>query len=373
MKEDSYDVVIAGGSFAGLAVANYISEGRKLLLEQERELGAKQRSTCGAPVHWIKELEAGKSILKTFDIVTLHSGKGHEAVVELEKPYCTIDYGVFCQSLASKLENTEILTGARVIDVKNRGPITVSTDESLYTGRVVVDCTGWRAVLARALRPGFSKNQGRIAGIETEAPYDDTGSIHLYFGSRFIPGGYAWVFPTSRSTARVGLGSMRPRHLIRFHKEFLKYLGIDAGGHDFHGGLIPCSGLRSPVVEEVFLVGDAAGQVLPVSAEGIRKTFDYAKICGGLINRVLNQELELHQALASYEEAANRERRFYDTMHFIQGLVYRAPDWVFDNAIKKLGRDRELTQKLLDLYMSNGLAHPRAVILAGLLRLSLGL
>ncbi len=373
MKENTYDVIIAGGSFAGLAVANYIPEGRKLILEQQEELGAKQRSTCGAPVHWIKELGAEKSILKTFDTAVLHSGKGSTAVVELEKPYCTIDYRVFCQSLAAKLRNTEIMTGTRVTGVEGNGAVKVLTEGDAYTGRVAVDCTGWRAVLASTMRPGFSKLRWRIAGIETEARYDDTDSIHMYFGSGFIPGGYAWVFPTSKDTARVGLGSMRPLNLLRFHKEFLKYLGIGAGDRDIHGGLIPCSGLRNPVVGEVFIVGDAAGQVLPISAEGIRKAFDYAKICGELVNRVLNHELELQQALALYEGAVNRERRFYDNMYFIQRLVYRAPDWVLDNAIKKLSKDKKLTQELLKVYMSNGLTYSRAIILAGLLRLSLGI
>jgi digeranylgeranylglycerophospholipid reductase len=372
MKENKYDVIIAGGSFAGLVVAKYITTGRKLIFEQQNEIGARQRSTCGAPVHWIKKLGANKSILKTFDKIILHSTKDR-VVVELEKPYCTIDYKKFCQSVSSRLKNTEIKTGEKVIGVKNNKLVAISTKKGLSTGKIAVDCTGWRAILASTMEKGFSEMSARIAGIETEVNYEDTNSIHMYFGSRYIPGGYAWIFPISEDTARIGLGSMRPLNLLRFHRRFLNHLGIEAGNYDFHGGIIPCAGLRRPVVGGVFVVGDAAGQVLPLSAEGIRKTFDYARICGELITKVLKNELRLSQALERYEQAVYKDKKFYDNMLFIQRLVYRAPDWVFDNAIKRLGKNRELTHKLLRLYMNSSLTHPKTVLVAGLIRLSLGL
>lgn len=372
MKEDRYDVIIAGGSFAGLVVAKYITTGRKLILEQQNELGAKQRSTCGAPVHWIKKLGADKSILKIFDKIILHSTKDNKVVVELEEPYCTIDYKKFCQSVSSRLKDTKIKTGEKVIGVKNNKLVAIFTKKGLHTGKIAVDCTGWRAILASIMQRGFSKISARIAGIETEIDYDDTDSIHMYFGSKYIPGGYAWIFPTSEDKARIGLGSMQPLNLIKYHRRFLNHLGIEAGNYEFHGGIIPCSGLRRPVVENVFVVGDAAGQVLPLSAEGIRKTFDYARICGELITKVVENELRLSQALARYEQAVHKDKKFYDNMHFIQKLVYRAPDWAFDNAIKKLGKNRELTQRLLRIYLGNSLTHSKTILMAGLLRLSLG-
>ena len=325
-------------------------------------------------MNWIKKLGADNSILKTFHRVILHSTKGHEAVIELEEPYCTIDYRKFCQSISSRLKDTEIRTGERIVGVKNRdNMLTATTQNETYTGRAAVDCTGWRAVLANSIRRGFSKIMLRIAGIESEVPYNDTNAIHMYFGSRFIPGGYAWIFPTSRDTARIGLGSMRPLNLLRFHKEFLNHLGIEEMDNDSHGGLIPCAGLREPVVGRLFLVGDAAGQVLPLSAEGIRKTFEYAEICGELITDVLENRLELNQALKRYKQAVYKDEKFYDNMFFIQKLVYKAPDWAFDNAIKKLANDKKLTQRLLRLYMSDGLTHSKAALIAGLIRLSLGL
>ncbi len=35
----------------------------------------------------------------------------------------------------------------------------------------------------------------------------DPGCIEFYFGSRWAPGGYAWVFPKGEREANVGLGT----------------------------------------------------------------------------------------------------------------------------------------------------------------------
>ena len=44
-----YDVLIAGGSFAGLAAAVQL-RGRRVLLVEPREIGAVQTSACGTPL-----------------------------------------------------------------------------------------------------------------------------------------------------------------------------------------------------------------------------------------------------------------------------------------------------------------------------------
>ena len=54
MKE--YDVIIAGASFAGLAVASRITRGKVLLIDR-KEIGAYQVSTCGTTVGVVRASE----------------------------------------------------------------------------------------------------------------------------------------------------------------------------------------------------------------------------------------------------------------------------------------------------------------------------
>ncbi|WP_068140823.1 NAD(P)/FAD-dependent oxidoreductase [Limnochorda pilosa] len=53
----------------------------------------------------------------------------------------------------------------------------------------------------------------------------------------------------------------------------------------FHGGVL-AYGLRDPVVGNLFVVGDAAGQCLPASGEGIRPSVEAAQICGYILAKV---------------------------------------------------------------------------------------
>lgn len=355
------DAIIVGGSFAGLTTAYFTGAENLLILEKEKELGARQRSTCGAQVEWIEKLGAKKSILKKFDNIALHSPNGSEVQIDLPKPYCTIDYKVFCDSLSSQLKNAEIRTGTKVTGFENGRHKKILGDKEEYSSNILVDASGRGAVLASKLKPGYSDISGRAAGIETEVEYD-SDSIHLYFGKKLAPGGYAWVFPTSNGMARVGIGSFRKINLLDYNKKFLDFLAIQNGHSRYHGGAIPCSGLRDPVVQDIFVVGDAAGQALPASAEGIRKAFVYGKLSGDLISKILNGELELHRALEIYKSEVLMDRRFYDNLLLVQNIAYRAPDWAWDKAIMKASQDDAVTQVLLKAYLEEDFNHVKIEI-----------
>lgn len=372
MEKGDYDAIIVGGSFAGLATAYFTEAESLLILEREKDIGARQRSTCGAKVEWIKRLGAEESILRKFDTVTFHSPKGYEVEVDIPTPYCTIDYKVLCDSLSGRLKNTEIKTASKVTGVENGDLKKVLCGPEEYSSQILVDASGLRAAVASQLKPGYADLPVKIAGIETETEYD-TDSCHFYFGKKIAPGGYAWIFPTAEGQARVGVGCVGKLNLLDFNKRFLDSLGIQSGPSGFHGGIIPCSGLRDPVVDGVFAVGDAGAQVLPWTAEGIRKAFDYGELCGGLISRVLNKEMEHREALDIYQQKVLEAKRFYDTLLFIQNISYRSPDWAWEKAIRKICSDETLSQRLLVAYFEENVNYTRfEIIMRGLKFLLMG-
>lgn len=358
MENKDFDAIIVGGSFAGLAAAHSTKAENLLILEKEKELGARQRSTCGAQVNWIKELKAEKSILKKVDTITLHSSKGNEVDIDLPTPYCTIDYKIFCESVLAQLKNTEIKTDSKVTGVETEPLKKVFCDQKEYSSHILVDASGWRAVLAAKFREGYADIPSKIAGIETEVEYE-ADSIHFYFGKRFAPGGYAWIFPTANGMARVGLGSFKNINILDYNKKFLDFLAIQNRQSKYHGGILPCFGLRDPVIEDMFVIGDAAGQVLPVSGEGIGKAFTYGKLCGNLISKIIEGELERHEALEIYRQSVLEGKKFYDTLLFIQDIAYRAPDWAWDKAIKKADLNKSIPQVLLRAYLRENSNHTK--------------
>ncbi|MBI4345105.1 MAG: NAD(P)/FAD-dependent oxidoreductase [Euryarchaeota archaeon] len=368
---EEYDAVIVGGSFAGLATASFIRSGKVLLLEKKREIGARQRSTCCTTVEGMKRLGCEGSILKTFDTITFHSGLGASASIGLPIPFCTIDYREFCRSMAGRLDRAEIVTDTTVLRVEGPGLKLVVCKNGIYSGKVIVDCSGWRAVTTNP--PGSHKKVQLAGAIETETEYSgDTDSIHLYLGKKFVDGGYGWVFPTGEGRARIGVGGLHRFSMRKTLDKFLRVLGLEPNGSNIHCGYIPCFGLREPVVEGIFRVGDAGGQVLPLSAEGIRKCIHYAEICGSLITNVLDGEMDLRTAQEIYEVQVHKSREFYENLVFVQEIAYRAPDWAWDYTIRELSvAEERVPKELLGLYLGEGLTTSKYVLAKKLLSILL--
>ncbi|HKV44217.1 MAG TPA: hypothetical protein VJT32_06010 [bacterium] len=301
----SSDAVIAGASFAGLAVAREIGGGAMLV--DPEPVGEGRTSACGAPVRVIEALGARGSIQQRHDALVLHT-VDREVRWALPEPFCTFDYRECCRAAL-------VGTGARVVraSVQGRRGQTVRTSVGELTGRVLVDCTGWRAALAEVGGAGGGGRGGRRPrylgfGLEAEVDAEFPPGLHFYFWPEIVSDGYAWAFPAGRTT-RIGLLSYRGRtRLGPALNEFLRRLNMPRG--PLHGGFLRAD-LHPPVVDGVFVVGDAGGQCLPLSGEGIRTAVWAGAACGRLIRRVLDGGLTLAEAEAGYRGLAARQRRRY--------------------------------------------------------------
>src|SRR2546428_10988192 len=85
-----HDVVIAGASFAGLAVAQSL-RGKRVVLLDRAPVGDGVTSACGAPVSIGRAMGAGTSSQLVHDRVVLHTRAG-ATVWPLPEPFCTFDY-----------------------------------------------------------------------------------------------------------------------------------------------------------------------------------------------------------------------------------------------------------------------------------------
>ena len=89
---------------------------------------------------------------------------------------------------------------------------------------------------------------------------------------------------------------------------FLDRLGMPRG--PLHGGFLRAN-LCPPVIEGVFVVGDAGGQCLPLTGEGIRTAVWAGQACGRLIRMVLDGRLTLDEARRRYHALVVRQQRRY--------------------------------------------------------------
>ncbi len=319
-----YDAIIAGASFAGLAVASKVNNGKVLLIDREN-IGANQRSACGTTVKMVKEVGCGKSILKTFDVAALHT-RNKETDIPLPEPFCTIDYEKFCKSLA-KQNNVEFLK-ANVRGLKNS---TVITSEGNFKSGIIVDCTGWQAVLASSLEKGYVNKNMLSFGLETELPYKDD-KLRFFVNPDVIENGVMWLFPC-KNTARFGVGSYAGNTKILPNlKKFVESYNLKTG--KIHGGYFGYCLKEKPVINNLFVVGCAAGQTLPLSGEGIRRSVYFGLKCGKIIKKILGNEISLDQGRREYEESALKCRKYYDYLLKAQNRLAALSDWQLNLAAK---------------------------------------
>ncbi len=96
----------------------------------------------------------------------------------------------------------------------------------------------------------------------------DAESFHVYFGNDF-PGFFGWIVPESENTARVGLAT--GKNPGEYFEKFLQKINLNKKNiKEYNAGLIPIyePGIKTQR-KNLFLLGDAAGQVKATTGGGI--------------------------------------------------------------------------------------------------------
>lgn len=331
-KDTEYDVVIAGASFAGLAAALSL-RGDHVVLIDSAPLGDGVTSACAAPVSIVRAMHAQSSILQVHDHLVLHTATS-EAVWPLPEPFCTFDYRHFCQAAFAA-------TGAEFTQahVWGRRDRTVQSASGEVGGRVLVDATGWRAVLAGGPATAYVDRRWMAFGIESEVQVALDGGLHFYFLPE-VRDGYAWAFPADRRV-RFGVLSYRGRSkLSTALGMFMGRFGLKPG--PVHGGFL-ASGLREPVVDGVFVVGDASGHCLPLTGEGIRTAVLGGLRCGHVVRRVLAGQISSTQAARQYRDFTNQSGRKFRALLWGNGALLALPLSAIGQLAKWFSRPRPLS------------------------------
>jgi len=296
----TYDVLIAGGSFAGLAAAVPL-RGRRVLLVEPHEIGAVQTSACGTLLAVLQATRTLDSLVQVHDRMYLHLGN-ETLEYPLTYPFCTFNYRTLCQSLLAQSE-VEVVHAS----VLGRRGHVVATTRGELQARVLIDATGWRAALATNSRRKVEAPSGRSFGVETAVPIRGQG-LHFYYDPSHIGShGIGWMFPAG-AAARIGLGSYRGRSQL--NQPLARFLEARFGHalDSRHGGYFPYRRLPA-LTGDVFRVGDAAGHCLPLTGEGIRPAIYFGAMLGRLVRGALSGERSQAEARVRYQSLVDRHAR----------------------------------------------------------------
>ncbi len=313
-----YDIVIVGGGFAGLATAITASRNNVncLVVEKEKELGYPVHTSGGSWYNEMIELGLNKSLLHPINSIAFHSPSGEVVSANFkdkDPPYgCIIDGRRTIQFLAMNAakEGAQILPNTKALSpIFENGEIigvniksSTSGTKKVYS-KIVVDASGSISLITRqlGLKEGKWQRYGIGAEYEAYVPLPDENHVDFILGEKYAPAGYAWVFPTGKNRARIGVGIIRPDSrknpfdylevVMHNHPNVTKYLK-NAVPVEYHHGIFPCEGpLPKTVLNRFISVGDAAGQGSPLVGEGIRYALQFGYAAGEIAaNAIMNDD-----------------------------------------------------------------------------------
>ena len=264
----SYDVLVAGGSIAGLTFAAEAAKGgaRVLVAEEHQEIGEPEK--CDGLVSLRGLTKYGyapdaKVVQDEISAAVIHSPSDtHFAVNAAALDVVVIDRSEFDKQIgrAAVSNGAEVRTGARVSSLVQHPEWTEARvgDETIRAA-YFVDATG----------PASSPKGGILpaAKYELEGDWVTQHVVEVFMNADAYPGFFAWVIPYGRHRAKVGAAGhgINPfRALDAFLAERKSTILRRVSAPIYVGG--PASKF---VRGRQMLVGESAGQVKPTTAGGI--------------------------------------------------------------------------------------------------------
>jgi len=288
-----YDVIVVGAGPAGCATARLVAQAgyRVLVLEEHPAAGEPVRCAGLVSPRTLEVAGVGSDVVvSAVTGARIHGPLGAVLSVDGGRVYAlAVDRAAFDRRLAGAAAGAgaEMVYSARVTDLEYvRGGVRVRWRQGRAPGeataRLLVGADGPRSLVARWCGLPPPPAVVRMWAAEVELPHAGEGTVELFLGRRVAPGWFGWLIPVGPSRARVGTGTVNGkapgacfRHLAA------RYPGVFGAMRVLRttGGVVPL-GLRPKCYgERVLVVGDAAGQVKPISGGGLYPGLLGARLC----------------------------------------------------------------------------------------------
>ncbi len=279
--DHTFDLVIAGASFAGLVAAKTAAmRGLKVaVIEAKPEPGHRVATTGILVKEAAEEIDIPHALTRRVHGIRLYAPNlTHIDLFAAGYYFLTTD----TPELLRWLANEAARAGARFFYATRFQGAERSSGLFHFKGlpitaRYILGADGGRSAVAQCF--GLGQNTKFLVGIEAE--FGNLGSVddrflHCFLDSILAPGYIAWAAPGPHVT-QVGLAVTEGRRadlksFLAATEPMFRY--SQAAIVQRRSGRIPCGGLVRPwAAPGVMLVGDAAGHVSPLTGGGIRLAF----------------------------------------------------------------------------------------------------
>jgi len=291
-----YDLIIVGGSFAGLACARTAAlKGLKVaVIDGKFEPGARIRTTGIVVKEASDDFDLPSHLMRKVRGVRLYAP--NDRSVDLSAPgyfFQATDTAGVLRWMAGEAERAgATLLYGRKFEAAVEHERGVALPALGLHASFLIGADGARSKVAEVF--GLSRNVSFLAGLEIECePLGDLDPrfLHCFADSRIAPGYIAWAVPGVETT-QIGVAARRP-HRPELGELLLRLKTVcdikNIRVRQRRSGLIPSGGtLRHLGSNRAILVGDAAGMVSPVTGGGIHTALSFGRRAAQLVSDYLN-------------------------------------------------------------------------------------
>jgi digeranylgeranylglycerophospholipid reductase len=270
------DVVIAGGSVAGLICAREIASNKHsvLVIEEDYEIGTPEH--CGGLVSTAGLEELGIiPFRKTFDHLIesaeIHAPNGSSFSINSKKQKVA---EISRRELDKQIAHQAQKNGAVI---KVRTSFQELTDKGVRTSEGEIECEIF--VDARGVSSLIHKDRTGIlssAQYEIYANWIKKGNVQVFFDQEKYPGFFAWIIPSDEGKGKVGVAG-KGINVVEAIEKFLESMGDYSTIRKIYAPIWIKGPIEKFIDGKTVIIGDAAGQAKPTTAGGI-----YSSGMGGL-------------------------------------------------------------------------------------------
>ena len=321
------DVIVVGSGPAGSSAAKHAALGgaKVILMDKKSEIGSPKRCAEGVSIQgleklgiepsprWVTQEIQGVRIQtpdETDVWLTKDEVKLPEAGYILERKVFDKHMAMDAARAGAEIKIKTLVTGIEKIDNGYIVETECMGEKIDYKCKILIAADGPEGHVARwaGLRPA-AKAKEMESGVQYEmcnVEFERPGVIE------FAPGGYVWIFPKGDDIANVGLAIL-PHKAEKTAKEYLDdfvakspYLK-NAQAVELNVGGDPVGGMTKKLYDDnIMVVGDAAGQVNPLTGGGIISGMTGGMCAGQVAAQAIKEDCS-KKFLKQYDEMAHAE------------------------------------------------------------------
>jgi geranylgeranyl reductase family protein len=372
-----YDVLIAGGSVAGLTTARECSSNGNstIVIEEDHEIGTPEH--CGGMVSLsgLQKLGLMLDSNNFQNAVPMARIRSKSASFELsaeKQNVIVVDRRGLDKQIAKQAEDAgaQIRTRCTFKSIaKKESKYTIKTSDGEIECKYFVDAKGLGS-LKDASQNGILAS----AQFEVYAKWIEGKTVEILFDSDKYPGFFMWIIPMGDGRGKIGVAGKGINTSVALH-EFIRSKGDKYSIIRKIFAPIWIGGPKSQFVfDRTLIVGDAAGQTKPTTAGGIFSCGMGGVLAGQAISNAIekNDDTLLYEYEKSWKSMFQKEfQSMVLARKVLERLDNKAIDGIFSSLSKKAiadvsnFSDFDFHSSALSLFLKTKIATNLTKILIG--------